>query len=72
MSVTVDLTTQEIDELKQVTKLQDDSDAVTKAAREFLRLTRLRELKAVSGKVDFSLDWQELEQLELDECDFPK
>jgi hypothetical protein len=72
MSITIDLTPQEIAALREVTKLKNDGDAVTKAAREFLRLSRLRELKAASGKVDFELDWQELEQLELDECDFPK
>jgi hypothetical protein len=63
---------QEIAALKELTKLENDAEAVIKAAREFLRLSRLRELKAVSGKVEFDANWQELEALELDELDFPQ
>jgi hypothetical protein len=72
MSIHVEMTAQEIASLKQITKLDNDAEAVTKAAREFIRLIRLRELKAVSGKVDFDNNWQELEQRELDVPDFPQ
>jgi len=65
MSITVELTSQEIDQLRQITKLESDSDAVGKAVREFLRLRRLRELKSVSGRVEFEENWQESETLEL-------
>ena len=47
-----------------------DVEAATKATREFLRLTRLRELKAASGKVEFDANWQRLEELELHECGY--
>lgn len=72
MSITIDLTAQEVAALKQITKLEDDAEAVVKAAREFLRLRRLCELKTVSGKVEFEVNWQELEALELSESDFPQ
>jgi hypothetical protein len=72
MTINIELTAQEIAALKQLTKLENDAEAVTKAAREFLRLNRLRELKAVSGKVEFESNWQELEELELSESDFPQ
>ncbi len=72
MTINIELTAQEISALKQFTKLDDDAEAVTKAAREFLRLNRLRELKAVSGKVEYVANWQELEESELDETDFPQ
>ena len=72
MSVSVEMTAQEIASLKQLTQLENDADAVAKAAREFLRLQRLRELKGISGKVDFQSNWQELEELELKELDFPQ
>jgi hypothetical protein len=72
MSVTIDMPAQEIAALKQITKLDDDAEAVVQAAREFLRLTRLRELKGVSGKVELSTDWQELEQLIMGESGFPR
>jgi hypothetical protein len=65
MSLTIEMTAQEIALLKQITRLENDAEAVTKAAREFLRLSRLRELKAISGKVDFENNWQELEEREL-------
>jgi hypothetical protein len=72
MSISIDMTAQEIAALKQITRLENDVEAVTKAAREFLRLSRLRELKAVSGKVEFESNWQELEKLEVNESDFPQ
>jgi len=68
----IELTSQEIANLKQITNLHNDAEAVTKAAREFLRLSKLRELKAVSGKVDFDVNWQELEELELGESNCPR
>lgn len=72
MSINIEMTAQEITLLKQITKLENDAEAVTKAAREFLRLSRLRELKAVSGKVDFENNWQELEERELGGTSFPQ
>jgi len=72
VSINIELSAQEIAALKQVTKLEDDAEAVTKAAREFLRLSRLRELKAISGKVEFESNWKELEEFELRESDFPQ
>jgi Arc/MetJ family transcription regulator len=72
MRINVELTAQEIAALRQATTLDNDAEAVAKAAREFLRLRGLRELKAVSGKVEFEANWQELEQLELEESDFPQ
>jgi hypothetical protein len=72
MSINIDLPEREIAALKQLTKLENDAEAIVKAAREFLRLSRLRELKAVSGKVEFEANWQELEELELGETDFPQ
>jgi hypothetical protein len=71
MSITIEMTPQELAALKQVTKLQNDADAVTQAAREFLRLRRLRELKEVSGKVEVQDNWKELDELELNDSGFP-
>jgi hypothetical protein len=71
VSIHIELTNQELIALKQITKLDNEAEAVTKAAREFLRLSRLRELKSVSGKVELEANWQELEDLELGESDFP-
>ena len=67
MSITIDMSDLEIAAIKQLTRLENDAEAVMQAAREFLRLARLRELKAASGKVEFDSDWQKLEELELNE-----
>lgn len=72
MSITVTLTNDELAQIKVLTKQESDADAVGQAAREFLRLSRLRELKAVSGKVEFDENWPQLEAMELNEVDFPQ
>jgi hypothetical protein len=71
MSINIEMSPQEVADLKQVTKLDDDSQAVAKAAREYLRLIRLRELKFAAGNVEMNTGWQELENLELGESTFP-
>jgi hypothetical protein len=72
MSITIEMTPQELAALKQVTKRDNEAEAVLQAAREFLRLSRLRELKAVSGKVEWDANWQESEERELNESGFPQ
>lgn len=71
MSVSVELTPDELAQIQQITNLPVAAEAVGHAVREFLRLRRLRELKAVSGKVDFDDNWQDLESRELEEMGFP-
>ena len=61
MSITIEMTVQELAALKEATQRTNDADAVLQAAREYLRLSRLRELKAVSGKVEWDDNWRELE-----------
>ena len=72
VTINIELAAHEITGLKQITKLENDAEAVVKAAREFLRLARLRELKAVSGKFEFDTNEQRLEELELVESSFPE
>ena len=72
MGITVQLDPEEIAELKNITRTIDDSSAVSAAAREFIRLTRLRELKAVTGRVDYIENWKQQEELEIRETDFPE
>jgi Arc/MetJ family transcription regulator len=71
MSVTIELTSQEIAQLMQITRASGDIEAVSHAVREFLRLSGLRELKTVSGKIEFEDRSTELETLELSEAPFP-
>ncbi len=67
MSVTVNLSAEEVAQIKRFTDLENEGEAVTKAAREFLRVTQLRELKASSGNVDYEELGQQMEALELRE-----
>jgi hypothetical protein len=72
MSISIELPASELALLRQMTRSDDDAEAVVRAARQYLRLSRLRELKEVSGKVELNGDWQHLEEVELAETDFPK
>jgi len=72
MSIQIELPAPELSLLRQITRTDDDAEAVVRAAREFLRLSRLRELKSVSGKVELNGDWQRLEELELAKIEFPQ
>ncbi len=67
MSVIVNLSAEEVAQIKRFTDLENEGEAVTKAAREFLRVIQLRELKAASGNVDYQELGQEMEALELRE-----
>jgi hypothetical protein len=67
MSVTVNLSADEVAQIKRATEVDDEKEAVAKAAREFLRVTSLRELKAASGKMDYVGVGEEMEALELRE-----
>jgi hypothetical protein len=65
MSVTVNLSLDEVSQIQRFTELENESEAVTKAAREFLRVMQLRELKAASGNVDYQDVGEAMEALEL-------
>lgn len=65
MSVTFDLSADEVAQIKYLTETDNDAAAVSKAAREFLRNRKLRELKAASGKVDYQDLGESMETLEL-------
>ncbi len=61
MSVTVNLSADEVAQVKRATEMDDENEAVAKAVREFLRVAGLRELKAASGKVDYRDVGEEME-----------
>jgi hypothetical protein len=67
MSVTVNLTADEVAQIKRATEVDDEKEAVTRAIREFLRVANLRELKAASGKVDYAGVGEQMETLQLRE-----
>jgi hypothetical protein len=72
MSITIDLNHEELTQIKRLTRREDGAEAVATAAREFLRVSHLKELKNASGNVDFDLNWQEMEAIELSEVGPPQ
>jgi hypothetical protein len=67
MVVHIELTDDELELIKRVTSQSDAATAVAEAAKEFLRISQAKQLKSASGRVEFDLDWQGLESLELGE-----
>jgi hypothetical protein len=66
MNLAVDLTERELTELCRRTNAADRAGAVSRAAREFLRTCRLRELTAMAGKLDYDEHaWRELDAADL-------
>lgn len=65
MSTTIELTDQELTDLKAFTQQSDAEAAVRLAMTEYLRFARRMALKAMSGQVQMEENWKELEESEL-------
>jgi hypothetical protein len=73
MTTLVELTDQELADLKYFTQLEDETAAVRQAMTEYLRFARRMRLKTMSGQVAMEDNWQTLEAAELrDGRDDPK
>jgi hypothetical protein len=72
MGVTVTLSSEELAQVRQLTEIDSGSEAVDRAAREFLRLCQLRQLQSVSGHVENDDDWKCSVSLEPHEIGFPR
>ena len=66
MTTSIDLTDQEIAELKSLTN-QADAAAVRCATAEYLRFARRKRLKELSGQVQMDDNWRGLEDVEMKE-----
>lgn len=65
MSTHVELSEQDLADLKAFTKQTDASAAIRCAMSEYLRFARRIQLKALSGQVEMEENWQSLEASEL-------
>ena len=66
MNLALQLTERELSELRERTKVTDSAEAVTRAAREFLRIYRLRELTSTVTSFEYDESaWRELDEAEL-------
>jgi hypothetical protein len=64
MATVIDLTEQEIAELKELTSQTDVAVAIRTAMTEYLRYVRRMRLKALSGQVEMQDNWSDLENAE--------
>ena len=65
MTTTIDLTDQEVADLKSLTNQSDAAAAVRWATIEYLRFARRKRLKELSGRVEMDDNWRRLEDLEV-------
>ena len=66
MNLVLNLTEQELRKLRQRTSASDDADAVSRAAREYLRACESRELTAMAANLDYDENaWRDLDKAEL-------
>lgn len=64
---TIELTAQELDDLRAFTQQENVNAAARTAMSEYLRYARRQQLKQLSGNVQMDDNWRELEALELQE-----
>jgi hypothetical protein len=59
MVTNIELTDEELADLKELTNRQDASEAVRAAMLDFLRYARRMRLKDISGRVEMADNWKE-------------
>lgn len=62
----IQLSEQELADLKELTKQTDPEAALRSAMQDYLRYARRLQLKQLSGQVQMQDNWQELEDAELE------
>jgi hypothetical protein len=65
MPTIVELSDQELSDLKAFTKQSEPTAAIRSAMTEYLRLARRLQLKSLSGQVAMEDNWRSLEAAEL-------
>ena len=65
MRTTLNLDDDLIQELMQTTQARTKTDAIHQAISDMIRRRKLDKLKALSGKIRISLDWQKQEDVEI-------
>ncbi len=66
MTTALDLTDNELSELRELTKEKDATVAVRMALVEYIRYAKRMRLKELSGQVEMQDNWRDLEKLESD------
>ena len=67
MVTSIELSEQELAELRDLTEQSDSTEAIRVAMRDYIRYARRMRLKQLSGQVEMINNWRQLEESEI--CD---
>ena len=67
MRTTIDVDEKLLETMLKMTGEKSKSKAVNRAMKDYIRRRSIDELRAMAGKIDMIDNWQELEELELEE-----
>ncbi len=65
MATTIELSEQELAELRELTEQSDATEAIRVAMRDYIRYARRMRLKQLSVEVEMIDNWRQLEQSEI-------
>ncbi|XZE18364.1 hypothetical protein SH449x_003654 [Pirellulaceae bacterium SH449] len=65
MVTSIELSEQELVELRELTEQSDSTEAIRVAMREYIRYARRMRLKQLSGQVEMIDNWRQLEKSEI-------
>ena len=72
MVTSIELSEQELAELRDLTEQRDSMEAIRVAMRDYIRYARRMRLKQLSGQVEMTDNWRQLEESEVgnlnDDC----
>jgi len=72
MVTSIELSEQELAELRDLTEQSDSMEAIRVAMRDYIRYARRMRLKQLSGQVEMTDNWRQLEESEVgnlnDDC----
>jgi len=65
MVTSIELSEQELAELRDLTEQSDSMEAIRVAMRDYIRYARRMRLKQLSGQVEMTDNWRQLEESEV-------
>lgn len=65
MVISIELSEQELAELRDLTEQSDSMEAIRVAMRDYIRYARRMRLKQLSGQVEMIDNWRQLEETEV-------
>ena len=66
MRATLNIPDDLLKEVQKITGEKSKTKAITVAMQEYIRQKKIKELMALSGKIDIDYDWEKEEELEME------